>query len=46
MQVADDGSNWWGGEGNKQAHLVENWPPQKIQLRIDQLIMHPPVKKP
>jgi hypothetical protein len=45
IQIADDGSNTWDGNGKGQFHLVEDKPVADIQALIDTLIMHPPSRK-
>ena len=42
IQIAADGSNTWNDSGKGQFHLVEKWPPEKVQMMINDLIQHKP----
>jgi len=42
IQIAADGSNTWNDSGKGQFHLVEKWPPEKVQKLINDLIQHKP----
>jgi len=42
IEIAADGSNTWNDSGKGQFHLVEKWPPEKVQQMINGLIQHKP----
>jgi inosine-uridine nucleoside N-ribohydrolase len=42
--IQSDGLNVWKQEGTAQAHLLEKMSPEKMNIIIDHLIMHQPLK--
>ncbi|WP_018614956.1 nucleoside hydrolase [Segetibacter koreensis] len=42
IQIADDGSNTWNGNGTKHHHLVKERPPSEVEKVINDLMIHQP----